>query len=378
MSGPRGRIALLALPLILAASAFGQTRYLAFGDSITEGLYDDPGAGGYPARLETLLGDAGQPSVVDNKGLGGETTAEGLDRLTSLLDRTEATIVLLMEGTNDISSHISEETTLFDLDEMADRVENEGLEAVSATVLPRAPGTQADPGNLLTTSLCAGIRREAWRSGRRLVDPQEVFIEVPDYFDTIYGDSLHPNGLGYDLLAGVFFDLLVGDDTAPPAPGEISPEPGANDVDPDDSVVVELFDFGAGIDLAEVELQIDGEAVETQVVGSSRRAILQYEGGLPSGSKVAIGVLASDLATPANTLDRIVARVETLGTPPRPLRGDIDGDGRVDGDDLVILARAFGSSPDDARYLDDADLDDDGTVDGDDLAVLASNFGQSR
>jgi len=49
--------------------------------------------------------------------------------------------------------------------------------------------------------------------------------------------------------------------------------------------------------------------------------------------------------------------------------GDINGDGRVDGEDLAILLGAWGT-PDDS-----ADLDGDGNVDGPDLAILLGQFG---
>jgi hypothetical protein len=58
-------------------------------------------------------------------------------------------------------------------------------------------------------------------------------------------------------------------------------------------------------------------------------------------------------------------------------RADLDGSGAVDGRDLAILARAFGSRSGDARYLPDADLDGDGAVDGADLAILGSQFGRA-
>ena len=51
--------------------------------------------------------------------------------------------------------------------------------------------------------------------------------------------------------------------------------------------------------------------------------------------------------------------------------------GRVDGFDLVVLARAFGSVAGAPAYDPAVDLDRDGDIDGDDLAILAANFGQS-
>ncbi len=54
---------------------------------------------------------------------------------------------------------------------------------------------------------------------------------------------------------------------------------------------------------------------------------------------------------------------------------DLDGSGRVDGMDLAILGRAFGSFIGDWRYSAAADIDGSGSIDGEDLALLAAYFG---
>jgi len=54
---------------------------------------------------------------------------------------------------------------------------------------------------------------------------------------------------------------------------------------------------------------------------------------------------------------------------------DLDGSGRVDGMDLAILGRSFGSYIGDWRYSELADIDNSGAVDGEDLALLAAYFG---
>jgi hypothetical protein len=56
---------------------------------------------------------------------------------------------------------------------------------------------------------------------------------------------------------------------------------------------------------------------------------------------------------------------------------DIDDDGLVDGQDLILLALAFGSSTGDARFVPKADIDGSGTIDGSDLALLAAVFGRT-
>ena len=56
---------------------------------------------------------------------------------------------------------------------------------------------------------------------------------------------------------------------------------------------------------------------------------------------------------------------------------DVDRSLRVDGFDLSILGRAFGSVDGEPAYDRRADLNRDGRVDGEDLAVIAAAFGRS-
>jgi len=55
---------------------------------------------------------------------------------------------------------------------------------------------------------------------------------------------------------------------------------------------------------------------------------------------------------------------------------DLDHDGVIDGSDLSIVARAFGSYPEHPRWNPIADINMDGIVDGGDLALVAKYFGQ--
>ena len=55
---------------------------------------------------------------------------------------------------------------------------------------------------------------------------------------------------------------------------------------------------------------------------------------------------------------------------------DVDGNGLVDGRDLIRLAFAFGAADGDPRYDERADIDGSGAVDGNDLALLVAAFGR--
>ncbi len=59
------------------------------------------------------------------------------------------------------------------------------------------------------------------------------------------------------------------------------------------------------------------------------------------------------------------------------LPGDVNGDGRVDIEDLVLFSRAFGSRKGDPNYDPRADFNNDGVLDGLDLILLAYNWGRS-
>lgn len=376
----------LALLLVLAAAfalagpAVAQTRYLAFGDSITAGAGDDPDRvePGYPPRLEALLQGAGVNAVVANHGLGGERTPEGLTRIDGVLPGGD--VLLLMEGSNDISRMISIETTRFNLNQMALKAERQSIEAVQATLIPRIPWANIDSENVFNQRLCELIRNTAGSRGRRLADNFEVFGSLPDPFSDYYiQDPIdrvgHPNADGYDVMAQVFFEVLQGVDTVPPVTGVMSPRVGDRNVPPGVRIDVDVWDFGEGVDLANTSLLVNGEVVAAVPGGDSRMATFRYQPPEPLAGVVTLGLRSQDLALPANTVDRQISRFIIAGTVF--LGGDLDESGRVDGHDLVRFARHFGSVLGGGNYDSDSDFNGDGFIDGNDLAVLAANFGRS-
>lgn len=381
----RGALLLSAVLLLgLARSAAAQIGYIAFGDSITFGVYDDPQrvAKGYPGRLETLLQSSGVNAVVVNSGVPGEDTTQAMTRIDGVLAESgqSGDVLLLMEGTNDLSRGIDIETTRYDLNQMALKAENRGLSVVHATTIPRKPNAKHDPQNVANLLLNQNIRDMAGLRERRLADPFEVFSATPNLFPTYYYQGSddpvgHPNAVGYDLLAQVFFDVLRGVDKVPPVTGLISPEHGAKGVSPTAPIEMDLWDFGLGIDLAATTLLVDGVATAVAPTGDPHHAHFSYTSPTPLSGTVSVGLRSRDLADPANSVDKEIARFTVAGATT--LEGDIDQDGRVDGADLLLFARRFGARIGDALYLAAADFNQDEVIDGLDLAVLAANFGHS-
>lgn len=373
-------VAAFGCALLLWAGALNaQTRYVAFGDSITDGVGDETGLG-YPPRLEDLLQGSDPGATVENAGVPGETTAEGLARLDSALGGT-AGVLLLMEGTNDVSRGISAETALFNLESMADQAAGQGWSVLHATTIPRRPEGSTSREIGLNGFLNRLLRDSVGRSGGDLADPFEVFGATPNVFDQYYTSDPedrvgHLSGDGYQLLAELFRDAIRGVDSVPPVAGIIRPAPDAEMVPADIVIEVDLWDFGAGIDELNTTLLLDDEEVPAQVTGGGRSASIRYDPPEPLSGTVDVRLRSRDLSSPVNTVDRVIAQYVIEGSGG-PVQGDLDGSGRIDGVDLVRFAIRFGSTSGDGRYSSDADFDGNGTIDGADLAILASNFGES-
>jgi lysophospholipase L1-like esterase len=374
---------LFLLAILLAVSAQAQTAYIAYGDSITAGVGDDDRAErGYPPRLEALLQGAGINAVVENYGVPGEDTVQGLERINGVLNEAALSgdVLILMEGTNNISRGIPIETTRFNLTTMAGRAESRGMTVIHATTIPRLPDAKFDPGNITNVWLNQNIRDMAGRNGRKLADPFEVLSTTPDLFTRYYyqgnDDPVgHPNAEGYDLLAQIFFDVIRNVDRVPPVTGLVSPAHGALEVSASAPITVDVWDFGAGIDLAATTLKINGVDTGVTATGDPKKAVLTYQPPAPLAGIVSVGLSSRDLAAPANTVNREVFSFTIAGT--QLLTGDLDQNGRVDGADLLRFARRFGARLGESLYSPSADFNNDAIVDGQDLAILANNFGKS-
>lgn len=368
----------------LAAAQTAPRKYLAFGDSITAGVGDDPARAekGYPPRLQTLLQQVGVSATVVNAGKGAEQAPAGLARIDEVLAQgVPGDVLILMEGTNDISQEVSVETTINALEEMARRAEVLNLGVIHATVIPRYPEARRDADNSLTDELNGRVRNVAGVRQRRLADPNEIYRTTPNLFAGFYSTERpdpvgHPNAAGYDILANIFFNLIRGIDRVPPVPGIVRPVTGSSNVSANVAIEVDFWDFGEGIDLANTFLLVNGQPVSVVPTGAAHHAHLSYQPTAPLSGTVRVGLRSRDLAVPPNTIDREVSHFTIRGAGGG-LQGDMNADRRVDGTDLVLFGRRFGSQLGDVNWDEAADFNLDGRVDGLDLSVLAANFGQT-
>jgi len=70
----------------------------------------------------------------------------------------------------------------------------------------------------------------------------------------------------------------------------------------------------------------------------------------------------------------------TLSSPTRvkiKMMGDINGDGKIDMQDIYILIQAFGSNPTHPRWNPITDINEDNRVDMKDIYLVITNFGKT-
>ncbi len=208
------------LPLILLHSATlpgnaADKRFLAFGDSITAGHGDTgvhcPGNtsfGGYPPRLRSRLAAQGIDAELLNFGICGEDATEGVTRIDSVLEEG-GDVIVIMEGTNDISGGTGTETILFSLNEMARKAEMAGVEPLLVSAIPRGPDSGRDSNNSRTQAVADQLEIDAAAAGWAFADGFYAFFDRSDFFNRFYYDQLHPNPTGYGILADNMVDAAV-------------------------------------------------------------------------------------------------------------------------------------------------------------------------
>jgi len=169
--------------------------------------------------------------IVANWGLGGSTSARGVQRITAELNETTSQfpakdhLVLIMYGTNDFGSNISTSMTRFNTVEMIRKAQAAGYTPIIGTLTPR------DDRDI--TPYNAQIVNAANQEGVFIVDHFARFVAEPagwrslleQEISLITGDliRLHPTDHGYLVLAETWFDKRLKDIIEPDPELSITP-----------------------------------------------------------------------------------------------------------------------------------------------------------
>ncbi|MCX6356183.1 MAG: GDSL-type esterase/lipase family protein [Candidatus Aureabacteria bacterium] len=193
------------------------TTIIAFGDSITYGRgsrLNGPRTG-YPAFLQGILeyNYPGHSFQLINKGVPGEVTADGLDRISEVLDSYPADYILIMEGTNDIFSQFSFATIEKNLESMALRAEAHGVHPLLATIIPTVPNLRPQQYRSTGKFYDAGyVQRICARRHIPCADQWNAFCSIPNFGTAVMDRSTgnHPNTDGYRyVMAPVWYQAVA-------------------------------------------------------------------------------------------------------------------------------------------------------------------------
>ncbi len=165
---------------------------LAVGDSLTYGFgTQNPDRESYPAILERLSGYR-----VINTGINGETSAEGLRRLSGLLQRYKPALTIICYGGNDILQHLSMEKLEENLNKMVETVQSHGSKAMLIAV-PNFGLTGLKPLDLYSDV--------ADRYNLPIVEDSLSDI-LSNY--SLKSDYIHPNAKGYKILSEEVYRVM--------------------------------------------------------------------------------------------------------------------------------------------------------------------------
>ncbi len=177
-------------------SADSRPVIVAFGDSLTAGV-----AGrSYPDDLQDLLDQNGLKYHVDNQGVSGDTTTDGLVRIDNVL-AVHPALVLLEFGGNDGLRGIPVESTEKNLDEMIVRLKQAKIPLVLLGItLP--PNYGPDYVRPFTAMFPALAKKH------HLPFLPFLLIDVYQHPDMMQPDGIHPNGKGNEVVAHDVFQLI--------------------------------------------------------------------------------------------------------------------------------------------------------------------------
>jgi len=167
----------------------GGQAWVAFGDSLTAGTGANPGKD-YPAQLAARLG-----IPIENMGVPGNTTEDGLARLPEVLAR-QPRVVLVCFGGNDSLRQMPRKATFENLGQIIDRLHQQGAFVVLIGVRSASLLDQFD-----------SHFKQLARQKRVLYLPNILQGLLTD--PGVMSDALHPNDQGYARIASRLERILL-------------------------------------------------------------------------------------------------------------------------------------------------------------------------
>ena len=169
---------------------------VTFGDSLTAGV-----AGrSYPDDLQDLLQQRGYQYRVDNQGVSGDTTTDGLARIGNVIAE-HPTLVVLEFGGNDGLRGIPIEATRTNLEQMIMRLMDAKVPLVllGTTLPPNYGPDYVKPFTAIFPALAKQYKLPALPF---------LLVHVYQHPEWMQPDGIHPNGDGNKVVAEDVFKLI--------------------------------------------------------------------------------------------------------------------------------------------------------------------------
>ena len=206
------------------APRVAKTRFVAFGDSLTEGtvsapvtlrLVDIPYS--YPAKLQDMLRAryTAQPEiVVANEGRAGESAVDGRPRLIDAIRADNPEVLILMDGANDLLFYHSRgiSRVVGGVEDMIKEARGRGVQVIVASLPPQRAGGLRAEGEPYLAETNAQLRKTAADEGAGFVD-----VNAQMDLSFVGQDGLHLTEAGYVRLAEIFAGAIRAAFELPPA-----------------------------------------------------------------------------------------------------------------------------------------------------------------
>ncbi len=169
---------------------------VTFGDSLTAGVAGKS----YPDHLQDILDQNGFSYRVDNQGVSGDTSTDGLARIDNVLAQ-KPKLVLLEFGGNDGLRGVPVSSTNKNLDEMIRRLQEQSVPVIllGITLPPNYGPDYVKP----FTAMFPTLARE-----HHLKLMPFLIAHVYQDASLMQPDGIHPNGNGNKIVAHDVFELI--------------------------------------------------------------------------------------------------------------------------------------------------------------------------
>ena len=171
-----------------------QDTILAFGDSLTYGYNAKP-TESYPAVLNHLT-----DYKIINEGVLGDTSADGVKRLDPLLENKNIKLMILFFGGNDIIQGVSMSELKSNLKTMIKSAKQKQIQVLLISV------PNLSLFGLSALDLYGEVAKE--EDVPLLSGMLAEILEQP----SLKSDQIHPNALGYKLMAEKIYEKLKEED----------------------------------------------------------------------------------------------------------------------------------------------------------------------